>query len=491
MESMFHLVFNSVNDAIFFQEFSLGGLADETFVDVNEVACRRLGYTREELLSRSLRDIVPQKKLRSLLSVLDLDRLIERKQLTCETVFVSRRGKRVPVEINMFLSRFDEHGTVLTVARDITDRRRRERRFKTLVANIPGAVYRCVNDGERTMEYVSDTIGDITGYPASDFIEDRCRTYAGIMHPQDGMMVREAVEDSVRNKIPFSIEYRLVRAGGDSIWVLDKGRGVFNELGELLSLQGVIFDITVQKQLADKLKEALEVKSRFLSTVSHELRTPLTAIKEGIGIVLDGESGELNREQQEFLDMAWRNVGRLHRLINQVLDLSKLEAGKIELDLQESDLNDAIEEVAATFRPLARGKGLTLEVTPYPEPVRLLYDADRIAQVISNIMDNAVRFTDQGGICIRCILTNGENTASIHISDTGPGISKEDLPKLFEPFRQVGTGRYRKPGHSGLGLAISKEIVEAHGGSIRAESEPGCGTEIIITLPVRPTVENQ
>jgi len=233
-----------------------------------------------------------------------------------------------------------------------------------------------------------------------------------------------------------------------------------------------------------KLLELATIKSKFLSMVSHELRTPLTVIKEGINIVLDGSTGALNEDQKDFLSTAQKNVDRLHRLINDVLDFSKLESGKMQYNMEDMDINKLIEETAVSQKIVISNKGISLKVELDDSIGKVKIDADKIVQVINNLISNAINFTLTGLITVKSVLNREKKEVEIHVIDTGVGIKKEDLPKLFATFQQVGEDRYRKPGSTGLGLAICREIILGHGGRIWAGSEHGKGSEFVFTLPV-------
>ncbi|RKY41139.1 MAG: hypothetical protein DRP85_07060 [Candidatus Makaraimicrobium thalassicum] len=242
-------------------------------------------------------------------------------------------------------------------------------------------------------------------------------------------------------------------------------------------------EIAERKNAEKKIQETMEIKSEFVSLVSHELRTPLTSIKEGISIVLSGIAGKLGGDQKKFLDIAKRNVDRLARLINDVLDFQKLEAGRVEFNMAENDINELVEEVYSAMLPLTDDKGLDFAVRTGDDLPRAKFDKDKITQVLTNIVSNAVKFTEKGGITVATAM---EDAGAIRVSvkDTGPGVRLKDISRLFHKFEQLARGGDRITGGSGLGLAISREIIEKHGGKIWAESEVGKGTTFHFILPL-------
>jgi len=241
-------------------------------------------------------------------------------------------------------------------------------------------------------------------------------------------------------------------------------------------------EIVERKKTEEKIKEAMEIKSQFVSMVSHELRTPLTALKEGIRLVAQEKTGKLNDEQKEFLDIARRNVDRLARLVNDILDFQKLGAGKVEFDIRENDVNEVAKEVYAAMTPAAQNVGVDFFLDLEEDMPGVKFDRDKITQVLINLVGNALKFTERGNITIST--SKGENIIQVSVSDTGPGIKAEDLPKVFREFEQLQKGGDRKVGGTGLGLAISKEIIEQHRGKICVESEYGKGTTFHFILPI-------
>ncbi|MCF7878677.1 MAG: PAS domain S-box protein [Candidatus Omnitrophica bacterium] len=356
-------------------------------------------------------------------------------------------------------------------------------KFSTLVDNIPGVIYRCANDPEWTMNYISDEIEGLSGYPADDFIDNKVRTYESIIYKNDKNLVSEVIQKAVEKRNPYEIEYRIVDRNKNIKWIKERGQGVFDESGELAWLDGAIFDITLEKKAEEELKKTIKLKSDFLSTVSHELRTPLAAIKEGINIVYDQSAGEINKEQKEFLNISKRNVDRLARLINDVLDIQKLYSGKMEFNFKKNNINTIIKEVFETMKPHLERKEVKLKLDLDNDIPKLKIDYDKITQVLTNLLNNAIKFTDKGEIVVKSFLE--KNLAKVSVEDTGPGIKKNDIPKLFKTFQQLQAGGGRKTGGTGLGLAICKDIISRHRGKIWVESKKSKGAKFIFVLPIK------
>jgi GAF domain-containing protein/two-component sensor histidine kinase len=240
------------------------------------------------------------------------------------------------------------------------------------------------------------------------------------------------------------------------------------------------------REIADKSEElrlASQHKSQFLANMSHELRTPLNAILGYTELMVDGIYGGLPEKAAGVLERVQNNGKHLLALINDVLDLSKIEAGQLVLTLEEYALPDVVQSVVTATEGLASTKGLkmTAEVAPGLPTGR--GDARRLSQVLLNLVGNAVKFTDQGEVAIRARAENGHFVLTVR--DTGPGIAPEDHSKVFEEFQQVDSSNTRKKGGTGLGLAISKRMVEMQGGSISIESELGHGATFRVSLPIR------
>jgi PAS domain S-box-containing protein len=232
------------------------------------------------------------------------------------------------------------------------------------------------------------------------------------------------------------------------------------------------------KDAKDQLSRALGIKTEFARMISHELRTPLTAIKEGVSVVLDQVVGNINDEQQKYLAVSKGNVDRLDRLICSILDFQKFESGKMPFYVKKSDLNKVVQQTYNTMEPVARKQNLFFTLQLEEDLPLVSFDEDKICQVLTNLMNNALKFTQQGGITIT--VARKDHFVQVTVRDTGLGIQKEDMGKLFQPFTQL----QKNVKGTGLGLAICRQIIEAHKGKIWAESEFRKGSAFHFTLPI-------
>lgn len=263
---------------------------------------------------------------------------------------------------------------------------------------------------------------------------------------------------------------------------------VRNRTKELVEAQEATLNIledleeTKEKlELSNKeLKQLDQLKSDFISTVSHELRTPLSIIKEGVSLVLDKVPGEINEKQSKILDIAKFNIDRLARIIDSLLDISKIEAGKVELKRNLVDIAKIVKEVSDSFEIKIKEKGLELKLDIDRDSGKVYADSDRIAQVLINLIGNAVKFTNSGYIDISC--KDERDRIVCKVKDSGPGISKSDIPKIFDKFQQFGRLAGAGEKGTGLGLSIAKGIIDMHGGAISVESEVGMGSCFTFTL---------
>jgi signal transduction histidine kinase len=250
---------------------------------------------------------------------------------------------------------------------------------------------------------------------------------------------------------------------------------VRDEAGNLLGTVTVLRDATRDQEL-DRLK------SEFLTVVSHELQTPLTAIKGALELVLDDDTGQLSRVQRRFLETIERNASRLAGLVGDLLDLSRLEAGRVELEPQPLDTPSLVRGALAAVNDLFEARGTALRVNVPDSVPPILGDRRRVEQILTNLLSNAAKYTPSGGVVEVAASTNNGHVR-LSVADNGPGVPESEREIVFDKFYRGREGRQRGEAGSGLGLAIVRSLVDLHGGSIRVEESPPRGARFIVELP--------
>ncbi len=395
--------------------------------------------------------------------------------------------------VNLTVTRIaDSEGNLigfLGMATDITDLiqttralQKSESRYRGMVSNLPGAVYRCQADQQWTMGYLSDEVERITGYPASDFIHNQRRSYASVIHPDDFDITQMTTSRVSAENASFELTYRILHAQGHIVQVREKGRAEYDAQGQLKWFDGFIWDVTEQVR-------AEQLKSQFVSTVSHELRTPLTAISGAIKLINGGALGTVPESMQKLLCIAEQNTQTLHTLINDLLDMERLAAGKIHFDLRLQSLRPLLHKALELNSSYADQYQVSQRCTTLDD-AWVKVDALRLGQVLSNFLSNAAKFSQPGGD-IQLSSRVEDDQVCISVRDQGAGIPLAFHSQIFQKFSQVDSSSTRQHGGSGLGLAISKELMLQMGGSIGFESESGVGSRFWCCLPLQrpPTDE--
>ncbi len=347
-----------------------------------------------------------------------------------------------------------------------------------------------IKDRNHTILYANKAFSDVVKTKPKDIIGKKCHE---VFHKSRKPWPNCPFAKSRINSVAHTAEVIDPNAG---VPLLVTVSPVFDNKGKFIGNVHVAKDISEHKKTEKKLKETREelerkekeiqkldqLKSDFVSTVSHELRTPLSITKEGISLVLDKIPGPINEKQKKILTTAKDNIDRLANIINDLLDISKIEAGKVELKRTQCNIKSLIMEVKSLYEKTAEKKGLVLQVDIPDEDIVLYLDEDKMRQVFINLIGNALKFTRKGhiGISVRKF----RDRIECSVLDTGKGISKDDLPRVFGKFQQF--DRVAGPGEkgTGLGLSIVKGIIELHKGSIWVESEQGKGTVFTFTLPI-------
>ena len=376
----------------------------------------------------------------------------------------------------------NEHGEIdrITIwSIDITDRKMAEKalkenesKFRKLASLLPVGIYQVDEYGNTT--YVNESLQMIIGADLTTILSG---TWTDQIHPDDRENVKDKWKNIEKEKLSFSMEYRFTRRGEDSVYVLEQAQPLFNHLGEYRGYVGTITDVSVQKQTQHLLQEklivenSLKFRSDFLASMSHEIRTPVNGIMGLSEILLDSE---LDTEQESKVQNILDASKDLRSIVNDVLNLSELEAGKVIMKKERFQVSDLIETIAERYEPEATAKNLALSFQTLSSELEVNTDRRRLTQVLSNLVRNAIKFTNKGGVSVSVKSTN--NRLRFEVKDTGPGIPESDKEKLFQDFSQLNHTTAQNLEGTGLGLSISKKLVQLLGGEIGVESTFGLGS---------------
>lgn len=373
------------------------------------------------------------------------------------------------------------------VFRDLTDRKKAEERlieeknkeealakdlekFKLAVDNVSDNII--ISDPAGTVIYANRAVEKVTGYKPEEAIGKKSGVLWKAPMPQE--FYKKLWETIKTQKKIFHGEIQNRRKNGEIYTAIISISPILSKTGDILFFVAIERDITREKEI-DRLKD------EFVSIASHELRTPLTAIDGLVSMILDGEYGPTNSNLKQPLEDINISSERLIHLVNDLLDLSRIKAGRMKYTLSDFAINDIINESVHLLHPLAEQKGLQL-VSMVREPILVQADCDKVKEVLNNIIGNSLKFTDRGTITVSA--KKVEQTIVIYVADTGIGISKEDQVKLFGQFQQIELDKNRPPG-TGLGLHISKELVINMGGDMWLEkSKLGKGSTFAFSLPL-------
>ena len=460
-----------------------------TILDVNAAAVRNYGYSREEFLARTIKDIRPSEDVAAVLESVAKSR--------AETINLGewkhrkKDGTLIDVEITSHPLTFGGKEARLVVATDITKRkaaeralRRSEELFRSLVTGVEDyAIFLLDAEGrvaswnagaERIKGYRA---WEILGAPSAKFYTEEDQAAK-----RPGARLKEAEE-----KGHAEDEGWRVRKDGSKFWANVVMTALRDDGGNLIGFSKITRDITERKRTQEELifaKEEAErsnrFKDQFLSTMSHELRTPLNAVVGFSDLLTEEHYGPLNERQKRYVNHIQTGGKHLLRLINDILDLSKIEAGRLQLMIEDVGVRTALIEVLDTMRPLADKKSQTLAEHSAAE-LCVRADPTRFRQMLMNLVGNAIKFTPEGGRIELSAQEMGE-TVRVDVRDNGPGIPAEEQQRIFEAFYRLGRSEKAIEG-TGLGLAITRRLVELHGGHLGIESKPGEGSCFFFTLP--------
>jgi len=390
-------------------------------------------------------------------------------------------GEEFPVEISLSPISTEEGTMVMSAVRDITERKRAEQKFRDLLESAPDAMVIVGREGRislvnsRTEQLFGYSRQELLGQPVEKLVPER-------YHSKHTLNRATFFEQPRARAMGAGLELYGRRRDGSEFPVEISLSPLVTEEG--LFVSSAIRDATERKRFEQALQDASRLKSEFLASMSHELRTPLNGIIGFSELLIDGKGGVISTRQQEYLSVILSSGRHLLQLINDVLDLSKVEAGRMELRPERFELQGAIDEVASVVSAPAREKRITILPRVDMACGTVVLDRQKFVQMLYNLVSNAVKFTDEGGevkIVAECLQAD---LLRLQVSDTGIGIRTEDFENLFVEFRQLDSGTTRRYEGTGLGLALTKKIVEFQGGTISVSSEPERGSTFTVTLPL-------
>ena len=486
-EERFRIFFNSGSDIIFVSELKEDGPGN--FIAVNDIASKQLGYTRGELLKMSAYDINASRVITEGLK--KFKKLIDLGSISAESIYVTKEGKEIPVEINSNMINLQGRKGVLSIARDISSRKEAEDKLRKLsraVEQSPTTIVITNLKGE--IEYANPSFTKVTGYSQEEVIGQNPRILQSGVHPKE---FYKNIWDTILSGNVWQGEICNKKKNGELYWEFASISPVKNEEGVVTHFVAVKDDISERKKLELELVKAKEAadsanraKSEFLANMSHEIRTPMNAIIGFSELLSNSVKDEKQRAQIKSILSSGKN---LLRIINDILDLSKIEADKVEIKLFPVDLPKLASEVENMFIQKVKEKGIYLAVEfESAIPKALLLDEVRLRQILFNLIGNAVKFTENGHVTLKLEARKSQETKdtynlTILVEDTGIGIPVDQQEIIFQPFSQQFGQSSTKYGGTGLGLTITKKLVEKMGGTISVDSLTGKGSNFKIVLP--------
>ena len=475
---------------------------DRVIMEANEAFCRIVGYTADELRGRTAESIShPDDSQRSSQGIAEL---LQGKcsSHTIEKRFMRRDGAIVwgRVTCTAVCDSVGQPDYLLAMIEDVTESklaeealRDSEHRYRLLAQNVKDAIWTC--DMDFRWSYFSPSTELLTGFTAE---EQSRRSLAEILTPSSARLVAETLRQRLRAAavdpslvhVPVSLEAEHYRKDGSTVWVEVNASFILSDGGHPIGIVGVSRDISARKAIQDQLAKARDAaeaasraKSEFLANMSHEIRTPMTAILGFADMLLESPAHE---DALEFMHVIKRNGEHLLRIINDILDLSKIEAGKQRVELTVCSPRQLLADIIAMMKVRAEGKGLVMALAYADDvPGWIKTDPLRVRQILVNLIGNAIKFTEVGGVNVSvrpATDSTGQPMLRFDVSDTGIGLSDEQIASLFQPFSQADASTNRRFGGTGLGLVISSRLAHMLGGDIAVSSEAGKGSTFSLII---------
>jgi PAS domain S-box-containing protein len=354
--------------------------------------------------------------------------------------------------------------------------RQSEQRFKAIANTAPAMLW--ITDARHRCTFLSRGWSEFTGQAEGEGLGTG---WVEAVHPDDRERVTSIFAAATEGRAPFELDYRLRTARGDYRWATDAARPRCDESGEFAGFIGAVFDVHERKAAENALRDADRRKDEFLAVLAHELRNPLAPLRSGLEVLRRARPG--GEDAASARDMMQRQVDHMVCLLDDLLDTSRIARGKFELHCQTIDLVEAARNALETSLPLLESRGHRVRAQLPDVPLRVHADPVRIAQVLTNLLNNAAHYTEPGG-CVSVSVQGHDGEASVRVEDDGIGIPGDMLERVFEPFVQLETSRRGRQNGLGLGLALARSILRLHGGTIHAARGAG-GRGSVFTVRLR------
>ncbi|MDW7732902.1 MAG: PAS domain-containing sensor histidine kinase, partial [Methanolobus sp.] len=472
-------------------------IRDGKFMYVNSIAARLHGYTSPgELIGLSVENTISPDCIDAIRARLEN---LSKGQANppMEVTIVHPDGGKCVLESISVPIILEDGPAGLVMGIDVTERKKAEKALEKSEERLSLAMeaseygfWDLDLDGNKM--YLSPAISAMTGYEPGE-MSSSVESLLGIVHADDREILLKTVEYSVANVEPFHIDFRIKHKSGDLIWASAKGKPVdIDENGRPHHIIGTQVNITARVKAEEALlyakaaaDESNRMKNEMLKNVTHELRTPLTSVLGFSDLLLNRNDQNLNSSQREYIGYIQQGGQNLLNIVDRMLDFANVEHGSPDsLRLQSVNVSEVVSETLNILSTKALKKNIAIN-TVIAQDLNAVADRHKLNEILYNLVENAIKFTDSGGsVKIESKSNNGDILFSIR--DTGIGIAKEKLDRIFEPFVQIDGSISRKYGGTGLGLALVKKLVEMHGGKIWVESEPGNGSTFVFEIPMKP-----